>query len=104
MPRVTPVLPPASSSAAVGVDVASSGDGDDDNDSDNVQDGDVAAVADEDGVSSASPLSSWSPPSDMADDWRSLVGLSSPDVWEESTRLGPSVSGLIRRWCSPDSG
>ena len=41
---------------------------------------------------------------DMADNWRLLVGLSSPDVWEESTRLGPSVSGLVRRWCLPDLG
>ena len=104
MPRVTPVLPPASSSAAVGVDVASSGDGDDDDDGDDVRNGEDVAVVDEDGVSSASPLSSWSPPSDMADSWRSLVGLSSPSVWRESTRLGPSVSGLVRRWCSPDSG
>ena len=87
MPRVTPFLPPASSSAAVGVDVASSGDGDDDDDSDDVRDGDDVAVVDEDGVSSALPLSSWSPPSDMADDRRSLVGLSPPDVWEESTSL-----------------
>ena len=102
MPRVTPFLPPASSSAAVGVDVASFGDGDDDGD--DVRHGEDVAVVDEDGVSSASPLSSWSPPSDMADSWRSLVGLSSPSVWRESTRLGPSVSGLVRRWCSPDSG
>ena len=103
MPRVSPFLPPASSSAAVGVDVASFGDGDDDDDGDDVRHGEDVAVVDEDGVSSASPLSSWSPPSDMADSWRSLVGLSSP-VWRESTRLGPSVSGLVRRWCSPDSG
>ena len=104
MPRVSPFLPPASSSAAVGVDVASFGDGDDDDDGDDVRHGEDVAVVDEDGVSSASPLSSWSPPSDMADSWRSLVGLSSPSVWRESTRLGPSVSGLVRRWCSPDSG
>ena len=106
MPWVTPFLPPASSSAAVGVNVASSGDGDDDDDDDgdDVRNGEDVAVVDEDSVSSASPLSSWLPPSNMADSWRSLVGLSSPSVWRESTRLGPSVSGLVRRWCSPDSG
>ena len=103
MPRVTPFLRPASSTPAVGVDVASFGDGDDD-DGDDVRHGEDVAVVDEDGVSSASPLSSWSPPSDMADSWRSLVGLSSPSAWGASTRLGPSVSGLVRRWCSPDSG
>ena len=59
MPRVTPFLPPASSSAAVGVDVASSGDGDD---GDDVQDDEDVAVVDEDGDSSASPFASWSPP------------------------------------------
>ena len=101
MPRVTPVLPPASSSAAlVGVDVASAGNSDDDDDSNNVEDDDDVAVIDENGVSSASPLSSWSPLSDLADIWW-FVGLSSPDVWEESTRLVPSVSGLVRHWCSP---
>ena len=62
MPRVTPFLPPASSSAAVGVDVASSGDGDDNDDSNDVKDDDGVAVVDEDSVSSASPLSSCSPP------------------------------------------
>ena len=56
MPRVTPFLPPASSSAAVGVDVASFGDGDDDDDGDDVRHGEDVAVVDEDGVSSASPL------------------------------------------------
>ena len=76
MPRVTPFLPPASSSAAVGVDVASYGDGDDDDDSDDDNGGDNdniddVAVVDEDGVSSASPLSSWSSPSDLAVFWRS---------------------------------
>ena len=94
MPRVTPLLPPASFSATVRVDVASSSN---DDDGDNVQDDGDVAVADEDGVFSASPLSSWLPPSDMVDGWRSLVGLSSPAVWEESFRIGLSVSGLIRR-------
>jgi len=40
----------------------------------------------------------------LADNWKSLVGLSSSDVWEPSKRLGPHVSGVIRRWGAPDSG
>ena len=40
----------------------------------------------------------------MADNWKSLVGLSSSGAWEPSKRLGPPVSGVIRRWGAPDSG
>ena len=119
MSRVTP-LPPPASTASAGVDDASTGVGDEDastgvggkdddgveDDDDGVKDDDDASVVAEEGDSSASPPSSWSPPPDMADIWKSLVGLpsSSSGKWEPSTRLGPSTSGVIRRWGSSDSG
>ena len=110
MSRVTP-LPPPASTASAGVDDASTGVGGEDDDSvdvddDGVKDDDDASVVAEEGDSSASPPSSWSPPPDMADIWKSLVGLpsSSSGKWEPSTRLGPSTSGAIRRWGSSDSG
>ena len=68
-----------------------------------VDDDEVRVVEDEDEETPASP-SSWSPPSDLADLWLTLVGLSSPDSWEESRRLGPPVNNLLRRWSAADSG
>ena len=110
MSRVTP-LPPPAATASAGVDDASTGVGGEDDDSvddddDGVKDDDDASVVAEEGDSSASPPSSWSPPPDMADIWKSLVGLpsSSSGKWEPSTRLGPSTSGVIRRWGASDSG
>ena len=63
----------------------------------------VSGVAQEEVDSSeVSPLSSWSPPLDLANIWIS-VGLS-PGSWEDSERLGPSISALVRRWSAPVSG
>ena len=65
--------------------------------------GDKDGVVDGD-PQDASSSSSWSPPSDLANAWESLVGISSTDSWEESKSLGPSISALTRRWSAPESG
>ena len=54
---------------------------------------------DQDGV----PLSTWSPPPTLAAAFMAQVGID-PDAWEESKRLGPSTTSVVRRWTSSSSG
>ena len=88
-PRISSFISPASEA----------GDGAVDEDDDGV----YAAEDEEEAPDSSSP-SSWSPPPDLADLWHALVGLASPETWEESRRLGPAVNNLLRRWSASDSG
>ena len=71
-----------------------------------VEDGDDAVDGKADGEEeedSSASHSSWTPPSDLADIWESLVGIAPSDSWEESKRLGPTISAISLRWSTLDS-
>ena len=79
MVRIAPALPSASSASGGNVSVGDDGVVDDDDD-----DGDTGTAVGEEDASDASPLSSWSPPPDLAAVWDSLVGVSSSGSGEDS--------------------
>ena len=97
--RVFSSVAPAAPAAAATAPIDVNGDGADPSSS--VGD-DATTRADDDHV--AAPISNWSPQTDdMASYFKDLVGLDS-DVWDETKRLGPPTTNVVRRWTTPSSG
>ena len=94
-PRVIPyAAPPPPPDAAPATHASIDDDAD--------HDGDTASVRTVDDHT-VSPITGWMPPTDIASNFLQLVGMDS-DVWEDSKRLGPSTTNVVKRWTTPSSG
>ena len=99
-PRVNPFAAPDAPASAAQAPIDVIGDGADHDAASSVGDSASVQAVDDNTVS---PFTGWEPSADIATKFMELVGMDS-DVWEESKRLGPSTTNVVKRWTAPASG